>query len=133
MAENQPIMFESSRQRAEEYAKNPQKVSELLAHAQAKAERNRGRMEEALEGFQSLCRLVSAWRQGRYTVVPWRTIVLSMAALIYFVNPFDLVPDMLPVVGFLDDAGVLAFVLQSIRKDIDRFLEWERSNPALPL
>lgn len=131
MAENQPIMFEGARKRAEEYAASPQKVSDLLAQAQLKAERNRGRIAETLDGFQSLCRMINAWRHGRYTVVPWRTIVLSLAALIYFVNPFDLVPDMIPVIGFLDDAGVLAFVLQSIRKDIDRFLEWERTGPSL--
>ncbi len=132
MAETQPMMFESSRKRAEEYAKNPQKVSELLANAQAKAERHHGRIDEALAGFQSLCRLLNAWRHGRYTVVPWRTIVLSVAAIVYFLDPLDLIPDFIPFVGFLDDAGVLAFVLQSIRKDIDRFLEWERSQPALP-
>jgi len=79
--------------------------------------------------LQSLCRLINAWLRGKYTVVPWRTIVLSIAGIIYFVNPLDLIPDLLPIVGFLDDAGVLAFVLHSIRKDLDRFLDWERLNP----
>ena len=54
--------------------------------------------------------------------------MLSIAAILYFVNPLDVIPDLLPAFGFLDDAGVLAFVLQSIRKDIDRFLDWERVN-----
>lgn len=121
-------MFESARKRAEEYASSPQKVSNLLEEAQRKAERHRDRMAEAMEGLQSLCRLINAWMRGRYTTVPWRTIVLSLAAIIYFVNPFDLIPDFLPMLGFLDDAGVLAFVIQSIRKDIDRFLDWERVN-----
>ena len=123
-------MFESARKRAEEYAADPKKVSTLLEDAQRKAERNRDRMSEALEGLQSLCRLISAWMRGKYTVVPWRTIVLSLAGLIYFVNPLDFIPDFLPMFGFLDDAGVLAFVLQSIRKDIDRFLDWEKTQPA---
>ena len=126
---DQPILFESARKRAEEYASDPKKVSSLLEDAQRKAERNRGRMSEALEGLQSLCRLINAWLRGKYTVVPWRTIVLSIAGIIYFVNPLDLIPDLLPIVGFLDDAGVLAFVLHSIRKDLDRFLDWERLNP----
>jgi uncharacterized membrane protein YkvA (DUF1232 family) len=123
-------LFESARKRAEEYAADPKKVSSLLEDAQRKAERNRDRMSEALEGLQSLGRLLSAWLRGKYTVVPWRTIVLSLAGIIYFVNPLDLVPDFLPMFGFLDDAGVLAFVLQSIRKDIERFLDWEKTQPA---
>ena len=130
MSGDQPILFESARKRAEEYAADPKKVSNLLEDAQRKAERNRDRMSEALEGLQSLCRLISAWLRGKYTVVPWRTIVLSIAGLIYFVNPLDFIPDLLPMFGFLDDAGVLAFVLQSIRKDIDRFLDWEKTQPA---
>jgi len=126
MAEDQPVMFERTRKQAEEFASNPKKVSELLEEAQRKAEKNRDRISEAWEGLQSLSRLIKAWTQGRYTTVPWRTIVLSIAAILYFVNPLDVIPDFLPAVGFLDDAGVLAFVLQSIRRDIDRFLEWER-------
>jgi uncharacterized membrane protein YkvA (DUF1232 family) len=128
MSGDQPILFERARRRAEEYAADPKKVSGLLDDAQRKAERNRDRMSEALEGLQNLCRLINAWLHGKYTVVPWRTIVLSLAGIIYFVNPFDFIPDFIPAVGFLDDAGVLAFVLQSIRKDIDRFLDWERAN-----
>lgn len=128
MAEDQPIMFERARKQAEEYVGNPKKISDLLDEAQRKAEKNRDRISEALDGLQSLSRLIKAWMHGRYTTVPWRTIVLSIAAILYFVNPLDFIPDLFPAVGFLDDAGVMAFVLQSIRKDIDRFLDWERAN-----
>jgi len=74
--------------------------------------------------------LLKAWRRGAYPVVPWRTIILGVAALIYFVDPFDLVPDFIPVVGYLDDATVIAFVIESIRRDLDKFLAWE--NPTTP-
>lgn len=126
MAESEPIMFGPARKRAEEYATDEKRVSGLLEDAQRKAERNRDRLGEILDSLQSLFRLITAWMRGRYTVVPWRTIVLSIAAILYFANPLDVIPDFLPMFGFLDDAGVLAFVLQSIRKDLDRFLEWER-------
>ena len=129
MAADQPMLFEGARKQAEEYASNPKKVSDLLDEAQRKAERHRDRLAEAMEWFQSLCRLINAWARRRYTVVPLRTLVLSIAAIIYFVDPFDLIPDFIPFVGFLDDAGVLAFVIHSVRKDIDHFLEWERLNP----
>ena len=128
MAEDQPMMFERTRKQAEVFASSPKKVSELLEEAQRKAEKNRDRISEAWEGLQSLSRLIKAWAQGQYTTVPWRTIVLSIAAILYFVNPLDVIPDFLPAVGFLDDAGGLAFVIQSIRRDIDLFLEWERTN-----
>lgn len=30
-----------------------------------------------------------------------------IGALLYFINPFDMVPDITPLVGFLDDMGVI--------------------------
>jgi uncharacterized membrane protein YkvA (DUF1232 family) len=40
--------------------------------------------------------------------------VALMAALAYFVDPFDLIPDMLPVIGLSDDAAVLAGALKLV-------------------
>ncbi|MFK9372492.1 YkvA family protein, partial [Escherichia coli] len=37
-----------------------------------------------------------------------------LAALAYFVLPFDFVPDMLPVLGFTDDAAVLATAIRMV-------------------
>lgn len=73
----------------------------------------------------ALFRLIRAWVKGEYQV-PWRTIVLAIAAIIYLVNPFDAIPDFIPVFGYVDDAAVIAFVINSIRGDLDEFLEWER-------
>lgn len=38
-----------------------------------------------------------------------------LAALAYFVSPIDLVPDLLPVIGFGDDAAVLATTIAMLR------------------
>ena len=37
-----------------------------------------------------------------------------MGALAYFVLPFDFIPDVLPVIGFADDAAVLATALRMV-------------------
>jgi uncharacterized membrane protein YkvA (DUF1232 family) len=41
-----------------------------------------------------------------------------LAALAYFVSPVDLVPDLLPVIGFTDDAAVLMAALSMVRAHI---------------
>ena len=38
-----------------------------------------------------------------------------VVALLYFVSPFDATPDVIPVLGWLDDAGVIAATLAAIR------------------
>ena len=51
--------------------------------------------------------------------------MLVVVAVIYFVSPVDLVPDIIPVAGLVDDAGVIAFVVAQIKADLDNFLVWE--------
>ena len=41
-----------------------------------------------------------------------------IGALAYFVLPFDIIPDMLPVIGFTDDAAVLATALKLVASHI---------------
>ena len=45
---------------------------------------------------------------------PRHVQVALMGALAYFILPFDLVPDMMPVLGFTDDAAVLATALRMV-------------------
>jgi len=39
---------------------------------------------------------------------------ILLAALAYFVMPFDLIPDMLAGIGYADDAAVLALALRAV-------------------
>jgi uncharacterized membrane protein YkvA (DUF1232 family) len=49
---------------------------------------------------------------------PGRVKGVLLAALAYFVMPFDAIPDFLPVIGFTDDAAVLAFAIGLVSKNI---------------
>ena len=50
---------------------------------------------------------------------------MVVAAVIYFVSPFDLIPDSIPVLGLVDDASVLTFVARSNLTLITNFRKWE--------
>lgn len=43
---------------------------------------------------------------------------ICVFALLYFILPIDLIPDTIPVVGFLDDAGVIAAAIKLYQDDI---------------
>lgn len=49
---------------------------------------------------------------------PRHVQVALLGALAYFVLPFDFVPDMLPVLGFTDDAAVLATAIRMVASHI---------------
>lgn len=49
---------------------------------------------------------------------PRQVQVALLGAIAYFVLPFDFVPDMLPVLGFTDDAAVLATAIRMVASNI---------------
>jgi uncharacterized membrane protein YkvA (DUF1232 family) len=70
------------------------------------------------DDLSTLLRLLAAWASGKYTAIPYRSIVLAVAAVLYFVWPLDAIPDFIPVIGYVDDAFVMAFVVKSIKIDL---------------
>jgi uncharacterized membrane protein YkvA (DUF1232 family) len=81
----------------------------------------------AKEKFFVLGRLIKAYAQGQYREIPWKTMLLIVAAIIYFINPLDLLPDLIPVAGLTDDFGILLWVYSSLQTEIDKFILWEQS------
>ncbi|MHA8081985.1 YkvA family protein [Aquirufa sp. A-Brett2-15D] len=65
--------------------------------------------------------LVKAYVQGNYTKLPLITLVKITAALLYFVMPFDFIPDFLPLVGFADDLAIVVWVGKAIKEELDEF------------
>ena len=79
------------------------------------------------EKFFILGRLTKAYAQGRYKSIPWKSMVSVVAAILYFISPFDLISDFIPVIGLSDDVGVLLWVYNSLAGEIDKFTTWEKS------
>jgi uncharacterized membrane protein YkvA (DUF1232 family) len=77
--------------------------------------------------FFTFGRFAKAYATGKYRSVPWKTMLILLAAVIYFINPLDLIPDLIPVAGFTDDFAILVWVYNAIEVEVDKFLEWEES------
>jgi uncharacterized membrane protein YkvA (DUF1232 family) len=94
---------------------------------QAKAERI-ARNAAALRRFcEELCDMGALLRDfvtGRYTNVPFRTAAAIAFALLYVVCPVDAIPDIIPVIGYMDDAGVVAACLMLIADDLKAYHSW---------
>ncbi len=76
-------------------------------------------------GFEML----KDYKKKNYRSVPWKAIAIITAAIIYFINPMDLMPDFMGLIGFTDDAIVLAFVFNSLREELIKYCEWKGLNP----
>src|ERR1043166_10000681 len=75
--------------------------------------------------LQTMLRLVRAHHCGEYDQVGHDSLLWIVAALNYLVDPFDLIPDKTPFLGFIDDAAVVEFVVNRTRQALDDFMTWE--------
>ena len=80
--------------------------------------------------FSVIGRLVKAYGLGHYREIPWKSLLLITSAIIYFVMPLDILPDLIPGLGLTDDFGILLTVYKSLEGEIDKFLSWEKSQVA---
>ncbi|MCF8028885.1 MAG: DUF1232 domain-containing protein [Desulfobacteraceae bacterium] len=83
----------------------------------------------ALKGFfedvKMLMALISNFVNGRYREIPYWSIAAITAALLYVLNPVDLIPDFIPGIGLVDDAAVVAACLAMVEKDFNKYKEWK--------
>lgn len=71
--------------------------------------------------------LIKHYVEGKYTTVPYGTILAIMSALIYVLSPVDIIPDFIPFAGHLDDVAVIGLCLSMVKTDIESYDEWRRS------
>ena len=68
--------------------------------------------------------MLKDYKAKRYTEVPWRSIGLLSVGILYFLNPMDLMPDIIPILGLTDDAVALAAIFKSLQSDLKLYCEW---------
>ena len=92
----------------------------------------RHRFKENWLYLQTMLRLIRAYERGDYKQVSNDDLTWITAALNYLVDPFDLIPDQTPLLGFVDDAMVVEFVVDKTRQALDEFMIWETSAVSNP-
>lgn len=125
-------LFKGFLHKAESYLKQPLRIKQLLNDAYQKASNKKdiGHLaHEAWDSMQTLFRLVKFASSGEYTGVPTPTVLAAVAVLIYFLSPIDIIPDFIPVVGLLDDVALMAWFTSTLKTEMDKFSEWEKSRP----
>ena len=117
--------FNQAKSKAAEYINDSAKLNELIDKASKKATDKIGVLGTVWTQLTACFRLIRAYAKGSYREVPWHSLMMIVASVIYFVMPIDLVPDFIVGFGLLDDAALLGWTMKTFSADIDGFLEWE--------
>jgi serine/threonine protein kinase len=107
-------------------AGDPESLQALLDKAARKAAAvPRKPFKENWAYLQTMLRLIRAYYRGEYRQVSDDALLWIIAALKYLVDPFDLIPDKTPFLGFTDDASVVELVKDKTRRTLHDFMKWE--------
>ena len=69
---------------------------------------------------QSIPIRIPAAQQPLKSQAKWKRVIIAVLAMLYIVSPLDLIPDFIPVIGWLDDLGVLVWAARQVffNKDV---------------
>lgn len=90
-----------------------------------KANNLKGNLGEIGNKFALLVRMMRANLKGEFEISTADKLKI-VGAIMYVITTIDAVPDLIPVLGFGDDIGVVAYVIGKLGKLIKEYEEFER-------
>lgn len=88
-----------------------------------------GPLGRYLEDVKLLISIVKDYRAGTYRAVPWWAISAIVFTLLYVISPIDLIPDFIPVIGYMDDAAVLSVCMILVEQELHTYKSWKERHP----
>jgi len=117
--------FADARAQAAGLVDEPGDLLRLAAAAARSTALRSGPFADAVDDVRTLIRLSVAVARGYYRPGSRSDVVDIVATLVYIDSPIDVIPDSIPLVGFLDDVAAVGWVVRKARAEVARFREWE--------
>ena len=96
---------------------NSEKITKKISGA--------GALKKYTELAKMMVGMISDFRKGEYKEVPWFSIAAIGFVLLYVLNPWDILPDFIPGVGYVDDFAVFTVILRFLQTDLHKYLDWK--------
>ncbi len=112
-------MLKRAKKLYEKYKKTKVTVEDLK-----KAGKLKNNLGAVATKFELLVKMVKSDRRGEFKI-PTMDKVKIAGAIIYVISTIDAVPDILPIIGFGDDIGVVAYVISKLGNLISEYEKFE--------
>lgn len=119
--------FDKAQEKAKSALKDESRIRSILRSVGNKLKSGNLEVSKLGEKVRLLVRMVKAYVSGHYRVIPWKSIIIIVAVLIYFLMPLDLIADFIPVTGYVDDFTLVLWAFNHLKDDINTFEWWEQN------
>ena len=121
--------FDKSKEKAKKLLEDEDKMDRFLERLEKKL-KHIPVVGGILSEIPTLISLVKAFIQKKYLEIPIGSVIAIVGALIYFLSPVDLIPDLLPAIGLVDDAAVLTLAFKLVHDDVVEFKDRREKNQS---
>ena len=119
ICERGSIMLKNAKKLYEKYKKT--KITGEDLKKASKITNNLGKISSK---FGLLVRMLQADKNGEFKI-PTMDKVKIIGAIVYVITTIDAVPDILPIIGFGDDIGVVAYVISKLGSLLSEYEKFE--------
>lgn len=85
------------------------------------------KLKKAEKRISFLEDVIALYKYLKDDSVKWYRKLIVVSALLYFISPIDTIPDLAPLVGYLDDLGVIAAAIKYIGSEIKPYYRYSPS------
>lgn len=91
---------------------------------------SKGPLGRFLRDAKLMMALLRDYRNGTYREIPWYALSAVAAALLYVLSPLDFIPDVIPILGYTDDALMMSVCLLLVEHELDDYQSRTTGKPA---
>lgn len=119
-------VLESGYAEAEEIVNNPDDLKRFLQQLEEKL-KIVPLVGDQLSNIPVFVSMVRSYANGEYSNIPMGTLIAIVSTLLYFLSPFDLIPDAIPAAGYIDDAIIAGACMNLVQSDVNDYKAWRDS------
>ena len=127
MEEKALLMIEAHKEEAEELLNEPDKLEKYLKQLEDKLQEI-PKVGDVLSQIPLMISMVRSYVRKEYTDISVTYVIAVLAALLYVLSTFDVIPDFVPGLGYLDDALVIMVAGKVVELELERYSVWRNEH-----